>query len=150
MTMKKAVEEFLAGEKLAVVGVSRSGKRFGNTILKDLRKKGYRVYAINRSAAVIDGEQSYADLKSLPEVVDGIVVVVPPQQTEQVVKQAHHVGIKRIWLQQGAESDEAIRFCEEKGMDVIHGHCILMFAEPVNGFHGFHRWIWNMFGKSPK
>jgi len=59
------------------------------------------------------------------------------------------LGIKSVWFQQGSSSDEAIKFCEEKGMSVVSGECIFMFAEPVDSIHKFHRWIWKIFGKLP-
>jgi len=61
------VDDFLAQKTMAVVGVSRGGKKFGNAILKDLKQKGYRVFPVNPHAASIDGERCYPDLmESLP------------------------------------------------------------------------------------
>jgi predicted CoA-binding protein len=64
------------------------------------------------------------------------------------VQEAAQAGIKRVWMQQGAESQEAIRFCEQNGMSTVHGECIMMFAEPL-GFHGIHRFVWRLLGKLP-
>jgi len=75
---------------------------------------------------------------------------VPPAETEQVVQEAAAAGIRRVWMQQGAESEAAIRFCEEHGMSVVHGECILMFAQPVDSVHRLHRWIWRLLGKLPQ
>ena len=47
--------------------------------------------------------------------------------------------------------DEATEdHCEDGGLEVVHGHCILMFAEPTASFHKFHRWVWGLLGKIPK
>ena len=70
-------------------------------------------------------------------------------QTEMVVKEANEIGVKNVWMQQGSESDEAIKYCKENGINEIHKECILMFADPVNSIHGFHRWIWKVIGKLP-
>jgi len=77
-------------------------------------------------------------LSELPEAVDGVVIVVPPPETEAVVDDAAQVGIRRVWMQQGAESQAAIRFCEERDISAVHGECILMFAKPA-GLHRLHR-----------
>jgi hypothetical protein len=53
-------------------------------------------------------------------------------------------------MQQGAESKEAIRFCEDNNIAVVHGECILMFAEPLAFGHRLHRWIWKLLGRLPK
>ncbi len=78
------------------------------------------------------------------------MLVVPPAETEKVVHEAAEVGIRRVWMQQGAESGVAIRFCEEHGIDVVHGECILMFAEPAEFYHRMHRWVWGLLGKLPE
>ena len=150
MTTKVAIEDFVAQRKLAVVGVSREGKKFGYMAYRALQEKGYRVFAVNPSASGIDGERYYPDLQSLPEPVDGALVVVPPKETERVVRGAAAAGIRRIWLQQGAESQAAIRFCVENGIEVVHGECILMFAHPVVSFHRWHQCLWKVLGKLPQ
>jgi hypothetical protein len=150
MTTKATVEDFIAQRTLAVVGVSRGGKKFGNLALKALKAKGYRVFPINPHTETIDDERCYPNLRSLPEPVDGVLVVVPPAETEQVVQEAAAAGIRRVWMQQGAESEAAIRFCQEHGLSVVHGECILMFARPVDSVHRLHRWLWRLLGKLPQ
>jgi predicted CoA-binding protein len=149
MSTKVDVDDFLAQKTIAVVGVSRGGKKFGNAVLKELKDKGYRAFPINPHADVIDGQRCYPDLSALPETPDGVVTVVPPETTEQVVKQARTAGIRRVWMQQGSESEAAIRYGRENGMSVIDGECILMFAEPAAFYHRFHRWVWKLLGKLP-
>ncbi len=150
MTTKIAVADFVAQRKLAIVGVSRGGIKFGNMAFKALREKGYRVFPVNPHAEKIGGERCYPNLRALPETVGGVLVVVPPKETEQVVRDAAAAGIGRVWLQQGAESQAAILFCEENGLEVVHGECILMFAQPVVSFHRWHQWLWKVLGKLPK
>ncbi|HZD60038.1 MAG TPA: CoA-binding protein [Anaerolineae bacterium] len=150
MTDRQTVDEFLAQPALAVVGVSRSGKKFGNAAYKELKAKGYRVYPVHPQADAIEGDKCYKKLGDLPEAVGGVLTVVPPQQTEHVVRDAALVGIKRVWMQQGAESQEAIRFCEENGIAHVEGLCILMFAQPTALPHKLHRFIWGLIGKLPK
>lgn len=150
MTTRAAVEEFLAQPALAVVGVSRTGSKFGNAAFRDLKAKGYRVFPIHPNAATLEGEPCYRSLKELPEPVGGVLIVVPPAAAEQVVRDAAEAGIKRVWLQQGAESLEAIRFCQDHDLTVVSGECILMFAEPAGWFHRAHRWAWGAVGRLPK
>jgi predicted CoA-binding protein len=92
MTSKAVVEDFLAQRTLAVVGASRDGKKFGNKVYKDLIRKGYETYPVNPNADVVDGKRCYPDLSALPEAVDGVVFVVPPAQTEKVVREVAELG----------------------------------------------------------
>ncbi|MCL5027942.1 MAG: CoA-binding protein [Bacteroidetes bacterium] len=150
MVKRKMIDEFLSSKKLAIVGVSRNGKKFGNTVINELRTKGYKVFPVNSHAKKINDEECFSNLNMLPEKVDGAVIVVPFYEAERVVRDALNAGINNIWLQQGSESKEAINFCESNGMNVIYGECILMFAEPTKSFHRFHRTINKLFGKLPK
>ncbi|HCV43826.1 MAG TPA: CoA-binding protein [Bacteroidetes bacterium] len=149
MNSKATIDGFLASKTLAVVGVSGKRRGFGYTVYKDLQGKGYKVYPVNPAAESIDGEKCYPNVRSLPEKVDGIVLVVPPAQTDQVVREVAEAGIRQVWMQQGAESKSAIRFCEEKGICVVYDECILMFAVPAALPHRAHRWVRGVFGKLP-
>jgi uncharacterized protein len=150
MMTQKVIDAFLAGRRFAIVGVSAKKRGFGYAVYQDLGKKGYDVLPVNPNASIIDGDTCYPDLYSLPGKVDGIVLVVPPDQTERVVKEAAEVGIKRVWMQQGAESDEAIAYCKQKGIDVVHGECIMMFAPAAAFPHRMHKWVKGITGRLPE
>ncbi|KAJ3086583.1 hypothetical protein HK102_012888, partial [Quaeritorhiza haematococci] len=56
-----------------------------------------------------------------------VSVITPPAVTVSVVKEAHSLGIKNVWLQPGAEDPEAVAFAKENGMNLIWGGpCILV------------------------
>lgn len=147
---RSTVEDFVAQKTLALAGASRGGKKFGNSVLKELRDKGYTVYPVHPEVKDIDGVACAPSLAALPAEVGGLVLVVKPAESEKLVREAHAAGIRRVWMQQGAESAEAIAFCRDNGIDVVFGECLLMFAEPVQSVHSFHRWVWKIFGKLPK
>ena len=150
MTSKSAIDDFISQETLAIVGVSRGGKKFGNTTFRELTAHGYKLYPIPPEAETLEGVKAYKDFDSLPEKVNGVIIIVPPAQTEKVVREAAAAGIKRVWMQQGAQSDAAIRFCQENGIAEIHGECINMFAHNTASFHKFHRSLLKVFGRLPK
>lgn len=148
MTSRAAVDSFLAQPAIALVGMSRSGKKFGNLACRELTTKGYRVYPIHPVAQTIDGRRCYQRLADLPEAVDAVLVVVPPGQAEATVREAAAAGIHHVWLQQGAESPEVLKACREAGIEAVSGECILMFANP-HGYHKAHKWVWGLLGKLP-
>lgn len=150
MTTKHAVEEFMKQKKWAFVGVSQNKKKFGSFAYKELKAKGYEVFGVNMNTPTIEGQPTYCSLNDLPEKVEALVISVTPSKTTQIVKEAHYQGIKNIWIQQGAESKEAIDYCQENGINCIYGECILMFADPVGFPHNVHRFIWSLLGKLPK
>jgi uncharacterized protein len=144
-----SVQDFVRQRTLAFVGVSRNAKKFPNAAYRELRGKGYRLIPVNPAAETVEGETCYPSLTRLPEPVDGAIVMVPPSQAELVVRDAATAGIKRVWLQQGAESEAALKMCELYGIKVVSGECILMFAEPAMWFHRAHRFGRRMLGTLP-
>jgi len=150
MTSKAAVKNFLSQRKLAVVGVSRGGKKFGNSAYRELKAKGYRVIPVHHKADMIEGDRCYPHISALPEAIDGVVIVVPPEETEKVVREAAESGIAHVWIQQGAESEKEVSYCKEHGINVVYGECILMFAEPTAFFHRLHRWARGLLGRNPQ
>ena len=127
------IETFLGGETLALAGVSRSGRGYGNRVLRDLTAKGYRVLPVHPVARELGGHRAYPSLGDLPGPVDGLVLVVPPEQSERLVREALAAGIRRVWMQPGAESEEAVTFCRRHGMEVIAGRCILVLSRRRGG-----------------
>lgn len=113
MTDQNAVDSFLKQRTLAVVGVSKDRKKYGNIVYRNLKDKGYQVFPVNPGIDRVEGEPCYPSLKELPEKVGGAVLVVPPAVTEQVVKEAYEAGIKHVWMQPGAESKGAVEYCRK-------------------------------------
>lgn len=140
MTLKEKIDQFIALPAIAIVGMSRSGKKFGNIACRELRAKGYRVYPVHPIATEIDGVRCYPSFAKLPERVNGALVVVPPHVANDVVRDAAAAGITHVWLQQGAESPDVLAVCDQLHLSTVAGECILMFADP-RGIHRVHRWI---------
>jgi uncharacterized protein len=143
------INEFLESQPIAVAGVSRNPKKFGYTAFKELKEKGMKVIPVNPSADQILGEKSYPTVKSLPSEVKGLIILTKKDQTAALVKEAKEKGIKQIWIQQMADSKEAIAELAGSDINYVTGECILMHYK-ANGIHKFHRAINRFFGKLPK
>ncbi len=150
MTTKAAIESVLSQKSLAVAGASRDSKKFGNTVYKELRSRGYRVFAVNPNAQVIEGDPCYPSLKALPEKVGALVAVTQPAVTGQVVREAAEMGIANIWMQPGAESPEALQFCQEHNINVVSGECIMMYLSHPAFPHNLHKFIKHALGGKPQ
>jgi len=149
-TDKRALEDFLAQKTLAVVGVSRDRRKMGHAIFLDLKARGFRVFPVNPNAEKVGDERCYASLRLLPAPVDGALVVCPRAETERVVRDAAAAGIRRVWLQRGADTLAAVRLAEAAGLSVVAGECILMYAEPVGSVHRVHRFFRRLLGRGPR
>lgn len=145
----ESIESFLKLKNIAVVGVSSKGKGFGVAVYNHLKDNGYTVFGVNKNGGYSGSTKLYNTLSMIDQKIDGIITVVPPSETEIVAQEANELGIKNIWMQQGSESRNAIEYCNDNQINLVHNECIMMFVEPVKSMHGFHRWINKIVGKYP-
>jgi len=149
--MKNTIDKFLQEKHIAIAGVSRNSMKWGNGILKELRKKGIRVYPVNPFADELEGEKCYKTLALLPEEVKSLIIATKPKDTEILVKECKEAGIERVWMQKGAgkgsASKDAIDYCKQNNIDFVYGFCPMMFFG--TGMHKFHFWIRRNFGTTP-
>ncbi len=124
--MEKLIQEFINQRVWAVVGASLNPEKYGHKIFRDLRAAGYIVYGVNPGGGEIEGQRLYPSLANLPEKPAVVDIVVPPKVTEEIARQCVELGLGRVWMQPGSESEEAIRFCQEKGIKVVHGACAMI------------------------
>lgn len=150
MVTAKNIETFFESRCKAVVGVSRSKKKFGRMVFDELKKKNYNVLPVNPGAAEIDGLPCYNTIEALPPEVDAAIVLTKRQETKEVVEKLLAKGIKNIWIQQECDTPEALALAASQDVNLIHGKCVFMFAAPVTGMHKFHRNLAKFFGRLPK
>ena len=121
MTLQERIDAFLAGTPHAVVGASRDRAKYGNKVLRAYLQNDREVYPVNPNSEEVEGLATFPDLASLPQPVHGISVITRPDVTERIVEQAAELGIKHIWMQPGAESENAVKRAEQLGMNTIAG-----------------------------
>lgn len=149
MTVLTNIQNFLQPKKLAIAGVSRNTKKFGFTVFKELKGKGFEVFPINPNTEEIEDNKCYKSINDLPDDVKHLHIATKKDLTASLVQQAIDKGITSIWIQQGSDTPEAVKLANEAGINLIHKKCILMYAEPVKGIHGFHRFLTKVFGVYP-
>ena len=121
------ITEFLNKQNVfAVVGVSKNTAKYGHQVYKDLKEAGYVVYAVNPNIDEVLGDRCYHLLSELPQKPDVVDTVVPPAVTEKVVEECKDLGIARVWMQPGSESERAIKFCVENNIKVVHDVCVMV------------------------
>jgi hypothetical protein len=152
-TLKQLTDEFLAQPRIAIAGVSRGGQSPANLIYRKLKENGHTVYAINPNARTLEGDTAYPNIAALPDAVDGVVIVTPPEATEQVVRDCHAAGIKRVWIHHAfvhgsSLSEKAVQCARDHDMTVIAAGCPMMFLKP-DVFHAGMRWFMRTTGKLP-
>lgn len=150
MTTLNQIQKFMAPKKLAIAGVSRNPKKFGGSIFTELKNKGFDLYPINPNADEIQGVKCYKSVADLPADVKHLHIVTRKNETAAVVAEAVKKGMEMIWIQQSSDTPEAIKIAEDAKIQLISHKCIMMFSEPVNSVHKFHRSIVKLFGGYPR
>lgn len=150
-SFKEKAEDFLAQERIAVAGVSRSGQATGNAIYKALKDRGYTVFALNPSAEPVDGNPTYSTVADIAGGVDGVIIVTSPAVTETIVQDCAEAGVPRVWMHNNtmlpsSVSEKAVAFCQEQGITVIDGGCPMMF---LDFGHKCMRWVLGAMGRLP-
>ncbi len=124
--MQQLVQEFMVQKKFAVIGATDNPEKYGNQIVKNLKKRGYEVFPVNPRLKEVEGIQCYASISEVPEKVDIVDFVVPPQAVLPVLEECVKLGIDNIWLQPGSESQAALDFCREHNLKVVHDVCVML------------------------
>lgn len=127
MVAKQQIDKFLASPTIGVVGASSNRSKFGNKVLRCYQQHKHPAIPVHPAQQEIEGLAAVASVAELPDGVESISVITPPQITEKVVQQAVAKGIKNIWMQPGAQSDTAISYCAKHGINLIaDGTCVLV------------------------
>lgn len=143
------IEKFLAQPSFVIAGVSRNPKKFGNYIYKTLQERGFNVLALNPNTDAAEGIPCYRNLESLPPGDHALIISTHKQEALDIAAKAISRGISHIWFQQGSCKAEDLKPLISADTNLIAGKCILMFAEPVNSMHKFHRTLARIFGQFP-
>lgn len=152
-TVKEAASEFLANERVAVTGVSRTPKTHGsNNVYRRLRDRGYEVFAVNPNADTVEGDAAYPDLSSIPGGVEAVVIATRPEIAESTMHECVDLGIKHVWMHWGPDggsvSKTAADYGRQNGVTVIDGGCPLMFDGTSDFGHKIMRLVYG--GHVPK
>ena len=114
----------LNAKTIAIVGLSKNTLRASHFVGFYLRRHGYRVIAVNPREKEIFGEQSYANLRDVPERIDIVNVFRAPDALPEIAADAVAIGAKSLWCQFGVINEEGARIAEQGGLSVVMDRCI--------------------------
>ena len=120
------IEEFKEKKTWAVVGSVHDHEKYAYKIYNFLKRKGYKVYPVDPSGDMVDEEKSYKTLTDLPEIPEAVDMVINPIKGSKFVDEANTLGIKYIWFQPGAESNDIIEKANSLITNVISNHCVMV------------------------
>ena len=121
----------LPDTSFAVVGATDTPGKYGGRIYRDLKRKGFKVYAINPNRGTVDGDPAWPSLSALDEIPSMAVLVVPAHEGLRVVADAAIAGVENIWVQPGAHSRELGDALDVGGFDWISEACVMVETVPL-------------------
>jgi predicted CoA-binding protein len=122
----EAIASALSFKNWAVVGATPNKQKYGYMVYKKLKEKGYNVFAINPLYDEIEDDKVYKTLFDLNQRIDCVSMVVSPKRGKLYIEQATKIGVKYVWFQPGAESDELVELCEKNSIVPIYNACVLV------------------------
>jgi len=148
------IQDFLAQQRIAMVGVSRSPSDFSVSVFKELCRRGYDMVPVNPNAKEVLGRKCFVCVQDIEPPVDAALLMTPPQATEAAVRDCAEAGIRRVWMHRGggagAVSEKAVLFCKEHNIRVVPGECPLMFLPQSGSLHRLHGFLRKITGRYPK
>ncbi len=112
-------------KSIAVVGFSPKPGRASHSIARRMQTFGFRIIPVRPGISEGLGEKAYPDLASVPGPIDLANVFRSGKYIPQIVDQCLRLGIKNIWMQEGAEHEASAERALAAGMTVVMGRCIM-------------------------
>ena len=101
MSGRHELDSMFYPKSVAVVGASSNPTGWGGTsFLTGLHNVGFpgNLYPVNPKATEIQGLKAYPDVKSIPEVVDFVIVGVPAPRVPGVLEDCIAAGVKNVHI----------------------------------------------------
>jgi predicted CoA-binding protein len=114
---------------VAIIGASNAREKFGNKAVRAYLRQGWTVYPVNPTEREIEGLAVFASVKDIPGDVDRASLYLPPQLGIDVLDAIKAKGIKELWVNPGAESDELMAKAERLGLETIWACSIVDIGE---------------------
>ena len=134
------LESFFNPKSVAIVGASRQKGKVGYEILANMIQGGYAggIFPINPNADSIEGLKCFADLKSIGQVPDLVIIIVPAKYVPGVMEECAKVrvrsviiitaGFKEVGPEGKALEEQVVRIARRAGIRFIGPNCLGVIA----------------------
>ena len=112
---------------IAVIGLSDKPDRPSFRVSKYMQQEGYRIVPVHPNVTQALGEKAYPTLDDAYAAVgkiDLVNVFRAPEYVPEIVKDVMRLKIPYLWLQEGVCHEEAVRWAEAAGIQVVMDRCI--------------------------
>ena len=127
--MKAPLSRLFDPKSIAIVGASSASEKPGYQMVRAFKKFPGKIYPVNPRGGEILGFEVYRSLSDIPEPVDLIAMVVPPQASADVLREAAACGAGAAFMVSGGFSEtggdghkrqaEVLKICREGGIRLL-------------------------------
>jgi predicted CoA-binding protein len=114
---------------VAVIGASRDPAKYGNRAVRAYLRQGWTVYPVNPNDHDVEGLTTYARIADIPGPVDRATIYVQPAVATALLAEIKAKGVRELFVNPGAESDELTAEAERLGLDPILACSIVDIGE---------------------
>lgn len=113
--------ELVKEKNWVVIGDVTNTSKYAYKILEKFKDKGHVVAGVHPKG----GEGIYKTLEEVPYKIDAIDLCINPKLGLEFMKEVKSMGISKVLIQPGAESQDIINYCNENNIIAIQG-CALV------------------------
>jgi len=114
---------------VAIIGASNVREKFGNRAVRAYLRQGWTVYPVNPKETEIEGLPVFQSVTDIPGPVDRVSLYLPPEVGVKVLKDIRDKGVRELYVNPGAESDELMAEAERLGLEPIWACSIVDIGE---------------------
>ncbi len=114
---------------VAVIGASNAPDKFGNKAVRAYLRRGWTVYPVTPNEKEVEGLKTYASITDIPGPVERATLYLAPQLGIDVLEGVKAKGVKELYVNPGAESEELLAKAEALGINAIWACSIVEIGE---------------------
>jgi predicted CoA-binding protein len=119
----------IAVHTVAVIGASNAPEKFGNKAVRAYLRRGWTVYPVTPNEKEVEGLKTYASITDIPGAVERATLYLPSRVGIGVLDGIKAKGVKELYVNPGAESDELLARAEALGINYIWACSIVEIGE---------------------
>ncbi len=119
-------------KSVAVIGASNDRAKYGNKAVRAYLRNGFQVYPVNPKVETVENLRTFKSILDIPGEVDRATLYVPPKVGLKIIQEIAQKGVKELYVNPGAESDELLEKARELGLKPVLACSIMAIGlDPV-------------------
>jgi predicted CoA-binding protein len=114
---------------VAVIGASRERQKYGNRAVRAYLRQGWTVYPVNPNEPEVEGIKTFARIADIPAPIDRATLYVQPEVGQRLLAEIKAKGVKELFVNPGAESEELMAEAERLGLEPVYACAIIDIGE---------------------